>query len=282
MDNKKKLPEEIMLTEASDKEVERQMQKMSRRSLLQGAAAVAGVFLGFHFLDAQPNDDGIPWPFRRALEVNQDLWQDLTSTHHLAPTYPRSSITHARTNGDLGLSDDVDIDSWRLHVEGLQPFGAAQNTTADFTLEDIKKLPQYSMITEFRCIEGWNYIMQWKGARFADFMRAHSPELKTDDNGNPLPPVQGHPVYVNYVSIETPDKGYYVGLDMESALHPQTLLCYEMNGQPLTQEHGAPLRLIIPVKYGVKNIKRLGTIRYTNQRPRDYWAEQGYDWYAEL
>ena len=67
---------------------------------------------------------------------------------------------------------------------------------------------------------------------------------------------------------------------MASALHPQTLLCYEMDGQPLTPEHGAPIRLVIPVKYGFKSIKRIGTIRFTDRRPADYWAEQGYDWYA--
>jgi DMSO/TMAO reductase YedYZ molybdopterin-dependent catalytic subunit len=82
------------------------------------------------------------------------------------------------------------------------------------------------------------------------------------------------------VSLETPGRGYYVGLDIESALHPQTLLAYEMNGAPLQPMHGAPLRLAIPVKYGIKNIKRIGTIRYTNVRPADFWAERGYDWYA--
>jgi len=53
-----------------------------------------------------------------------------------------------------------------------------------------------------------------------------------------------------------------------------------MNGAPLTAEHGAPLRLAIPVKYGIKNIKRIGKITYATARPRDYWAEDGYDWYA--
>src|SRR6267143_1311005 len=72
-------------------------------------------------------------------------------------------------------------------------------------------------------------------------------------------------------------RGYFVGLDMQSAAHPQTLLAYELNGQPLTWQHGAPLRLAIPVKYRIKNIKRLGVIRYTNVRPADYWAERGYD-----
>jgi DMSO/TMAO reductase YedYZ molybdopterin-dependent catalytic subunit len=87
---------------------------------------------------------------------------------------------------------------------------------------------------------------------------------------------------VRYVGMETPDGGYYVGLDMPSALHPQTLLCWAMNGQPLALEHGAPLRLVIPVKYGVKNLKRIGTIRYTDEKPKDFWAEQGYDWFAGL
>jgi DMSO/TMAO reductase YedYZ molybdopterin-dependent catalytic subunit len=69
---------------------------------------------------------------------------------------------------------------------------------------------------------------------------------------------------------------------MASALHPQTLLCYEMGGRPLTPEHGAPLRLVIPVKYGIKNLKQIGTIQFTDVRPADYWAQQGYDWYAGL
>jgi DMSO/TMAO reductase YedYZ molybdopterin-dependent catalytic subunit len=82
--------------------------------------------------------------------------------------------------------------------------------------------------------------------------------------------------------MQTPDQAYFVGLDSPSALHPQTLLCYEMNGADLTPAHGAPLRLVIPVKYGVKNIKRIGKIIYTDERPEDYWANEGYDWYAGL
>ena len=76
-----------------------------------------------------------------------------------------------------------------------------------------------------------------------------------------------------------PDQ-YYVGLDRPSALHPQTLLCYEMNGAPLTQGHGAPLRLVSTVKYGYKCIKRISLIDLTEQRPPDYWAKCGYDWYG--
>jgi DMSO/TMAO reductase YedYZ molybdopterin-dependent catalytic subunit len=82
------------------------------------------------------------------------------------------------------------------------------------------------------------------------------------------------------VALETPDRAYYVGIDLPSMMHPQTLLCYEMNGQPLEDEHGAPLRLVIPIKYGIKNLKRIGRVAYSASRPPDYWAERGYDYYS--
>ena len=122
------------------------------------------------------------------------------------------------------------------------------------------------MTTELKCIEGWTRVIQWGGARFRDFRR-HGIIRE------PLNPDQ-------YVALETPDGDYYVGLDMASAMHPQTLLCYEMNGQPLKPQHGAPLRLVVPVKYGIKNLKRIGKIDFSDSRPKDYWAERGYDWYA--
>jgi DMSO/TMAO reductase YedYZ molybdopterin-dependent catalytic subunit len=133
------------------------------------------------------------------------------------------------------------------------------------------------MTAELRCIEGWSEIVHWAGARLADL--ASVTGLATR-GGQPFDPNAHGGDLLRYTALETPDREYYVGLDMASALHPQTLLCYEMAGRPLTPEHGAPLRLVIPVKYGIKNLKRIGTIRFTDARPADYWAERGYDWYA--
>ncbi len=138
-----------------------------------------------------------------------------------------------------------------------------------FRLDEIKTLPRMEMTTELKCIEGWSVVVTWAGARLADL--AASTGLA--DRG-------GSTSRFSYVSLATPDESYYVGLDIASALHPQTLLCYEMNGEPLTPDHGAPLRLVIPVKYGIKNLKQIGTIRFTDRRPADFWAERGYDWYA--
>jgi DMSO/TMAO reductase YedYZ molybdopterin-dependent catalytic subunit len=167
----------------------------------------------------------------------------------------------------------LDLATWNLEVIG----GAGGQARRWFSLDDIKAFPRVEMTAELRCIEGWSEIVHWAGARLADL--ASVTRLATR-GGQPIDWTADGDNRLRYTALETPDRQYYVGLDMASALHPQTLLCYEMNGLPLTSEHGAPLRLVIPVKYGIKNLKRIGTIRFTDIQPADYWAERGYDWYA--
>ena len=182
------------------------------------------------------------------------------------------SKTNTKNESDSGdESDEADA--------GADSSEGTDNSEPDLmlTLADIKQLPRAEMVTQLKCIEGWSVIVQWAGARLADLIAKYPPLTKSGDD----PDVGRRPDdLVGYVSLETPDGEYYVGLEMESALHPQTLLCYEMNGKPLSLKHGAPLRLVIPVKYGIKNIKRIGKITYTDKRPADYWAERGYDWYS--
>ena len=83
---------------------------------------------------------------------------------------------------------------------------------------------------------------------------------------------------VNLGPWRNPDP-YYVSLDLSTARHQQTLLATHLNGKPLTVEHGAPLRLLVPVKLGLKNIKAITRITYTNDEPTDYWAKRGYSRY---
>ena len=103
----------------------------------------------------------------------------------------------------------------------------------------------------------------------ADFLEQYPPATV---NGKPP----------KYVYMETPDGDYYTGYTLKSMRHPQALLVTEMMGKPLEQLHGAPLRLHMPTKYGYKQIKRIGLIAYTDDRPDDYWTKLGYDWYADL
>jgi len=178
----------------------------------------------------------------------------------LQPAFPILAFNLSEQNGLVGISSEYDPSEWQLNVNEVS--GAVNRVT----LDEIKALPKIEQMTELNCIKGWSDVIRWTGARFSDFCVKFAPDA----------------MYTAYVSLETPGQEYYVGIDMASALHPQTLLCYEMNRAPLSLENGAPLRLVIPTKYGIKNIKRVGTITYTDQRPPDYWAEQGYDWYGGL
>lgn len=235
---------------------EKELKRLTRRGFISFAAAAGAGFGAWKWLRSRPRIDGVEWPLRRALEANESLARAYFSEARLSPRFRPSDLTRARLNGRLGLESPIDLDAWRLRIEGAA-------SPILLTLDDIKALPRHEQITELRCIEGWSIIVKWTGARLADLVAkyppAHTPQ---------------------YVGLETPDRGYYVGLDLESAMHPQTLLAYAMNDAPLEPLHGAPLRLAIPVKYGIKNIKRIGTIRYADARPADFWAERGYDWYA--
>jgi DMSO/TMAO reductase YedYZ molybdopterin-dependent catalytic subunit len=237
-------------------EIDRRLARMTRRGFVTAAVAVAASYGGWKWLRSRPRVDGTPWPFRRALEANEKLARAWFSPKRLSPEFRPSQRTRPRINGHLGLVENADLASWRLTIEGAA-------SPVSLTIDDIRALPRVEMITELRCIEGWSTIVKWTGARLSDLVQKFPPAAPAE-----------------YIAMETPGRGYYVGLDMESALHPQTLLAYEQNDEPLNWHHGAPLRLAIPVKYGIKNIKRIGLIRYAASRPADFWAERGYDWYA--
>src|ERR1035438_2683845 len=251
-------------------EVRARMRAQTRRSFLAaGGAAVAG-FAAWRWLMSRRTEDLVPWPMRRMMAINEGFWRDYYSTEHLAPDFAGKVRLEDRVNSDIGLEEDLDGDLWRLQVSGLE----GHDEPLTLTLDDIRKLPRTSMTTELKCVEGWSAMMQWAGLRFSDFMAAYPPAKPNNvPNAGALPA---------YASLETPDHSYYVGMEMESLLHPQTLLAYEMNGAPLTPAHGAPLRLVTPLKYGLKQIKRIGFIGYHVSRPADYWAERGYDWYIGL
>jgi hypothetical protein len=136
-------------------------------------------------------------------------------------------------------------------------------------IEDLKRLPYTEQNTQFKCIEGWSQIVRWGGVRFSDFLRAYPP---ADIDGAPP----------KFVTMETYDGQYNASYDMASLMHPQTLLCHSMDGQPLQMLHGAPLRVAMPLKYGYKQIKAISSLTFSNVRTPDYWEKLGYDWYAGL
>jgi hypothetical protein len=236
-----------------------EFRRRSRRSFLTGAAGVlvAGGF--WRWVQTQDTDDGIPAVLRRTLEANESIWDHLEGRS--APEYAIGDASPIRVNGRIGIREEIDLDRWSCRVEG--PDGELLDV---LDIGAFESLPQRDLVIEHKCIEGWSNITHWGGARFSDFHARYADRVGA----------------VPYVGFETPDGDYYVGWDMDSALHPQTLLALREHGEPLTQAHGAPLRLATPNKYGIKTLKRIGVIRYANERPADYWAERSYDWYAGL
>ncbi|WP_348266045.1 molybdopterin-dependent oxidoreductase [Edaphobacter paludis] len=206
-----------------------------------------------------------PEKYKQYIE-DVDLW-DYRSTDSpqdapLPPEQPDSKLKPG-TRVDVDQTNDQSI-----------PKAPSSDTTRTpgivLSLQDLRTLPFTEQVTQFKCVEGWSQITSFAGACFADFLKAYPPQLNPDGT---LPA---------YVNMETADGAYSASHDIATLLHPQTLLCYQMNGKPLNSDHGAPLRLAMPIKYGYKQIKQIAKITYTNQRPVDFWETQGYDWYAGL
>src|ERR1700722_9605226 len=240
---------------------EQELARRSRRSFLALGTGAAGAAAGWYWLNSQPMEDEIPRPLRRVLGVNERVVRNaLYSDRNLIRTYPASAVGKIKVNGDIGMEKPIDQAAWHLDLVPLR------SSARTLTIADIQALPRFEEIIDFKCVEGWSTVTQFAGARLSDFTARFAPGSEN----------------AAYVGMRTPSKDYYVGVDMPSALHPQSLLAYEMNGKPLEDRHGAPLRLVMPVKYGIKNIKRIARIFYTNERPADYWFEQGYDYYAGL
>ena len=175
---------------------------------------------------------------------------------HLATTFTDSELTPFSNFpiNDYDVDDPgVDFDRWTLTVSG------AVQKPGDYTLAQIQALPKVSQNIRHVCVEGWDVIGQFAGARLSDFLK-----------------MIGADPSARYIYVECADD-YYESLDLASAMHPQSLLTYEMYGQPLTRQHGAPLRLTIPTKIGYKQAKYLTDLKVTNVLERvGYWEDQGY------
>ena len=223
---------------------------------------IAASIFTWKWLQKQPTEQAALKPLRKVLDVNESIFSGMFNSNQLAKTYRKEqAVSKVRVNGNYGMNEGFDPALWKLTLV------KANGDTLFISLDEIKKLPRTEIIFDFKCIEGWSQVTHWGGVRFSDFAKKYGLDAETK---------------LQFAGLRTPDNEYYVGLDMKSMMHPQTLLCYEMNNAPLPMNQGYPLRLIIPVKYGVKHLKRIGTMFFSNSRPPDYWYERGYDYYCGL
>jgi DMSO/TMAO reductase YedYZ molybdopterin-dependent catalytic subunit len=182
--------------------------------------------------------------------------------NHLAPTFADSELTPLEKFyvNTYDVNDPgVDLDNWTLTVTGdVQRPG-------EYTLDQIQAFPKFTQNTRHICVEGWDVIGRFGGTRISDFLHGVGANLNAQ-----------------FLYVECADD-YYESIDMATALHSQSLLCYEMYDRPLTREHGAPLRLRMPTKIGYKQAKYLTTLRVTDVLPKaGYWEDQGYPAYYGL
>ncbi len=246
-------------------------EKIKRRNFISFAAFIGlygAAYGGWRWLyNSEKEEPGVTAgarkPLRRALNQTEIFFKRTFSNNHLVRTYPKSmAAKKVRVNSNIGIDDrNFKPEEWVLTVN------KSSGDPLVITINELMALPKTEIVFDFKCVEGWDQIQHWAGVKFSDFI-AH---YKLEDQAKQ-----------QYAGFATPNAKYYVGIDMSSAMHPQTLLAYEVNEKPLPIQHGSPLRLIIPVKYGIKNLKRIGTISFSNERPPDYWAEQGYDYYSGL
>lgn len=195
----------------------------------------------------------------------------LVSQHAMAREFKRSEVSKvAPVSGKAPKTEPYQrllagkFADWRLAVDGLVA------GPVSFSLAELKGMPSRSQITEQTCEEGWSYVAEWTGVPLS-----HVLELA------------GVKPEARYVAAFAYDDGYD-SLDMPDALHAQTLIAYGMNGQDLTADYGAPVRLKVPRQLGYKSLKFLSRITVTDTMKHigkglgSWQPEGGYSWYAGI
>jgi DMSO/TMAO reductase YedYZ molybdopterin-dependent catalytic subunit len=193
------------------------------------------------------------------LRFNEYFEGFIFSPSRLAPEAPAEELTPEHAFPSYFIADTMPFPpaGWSLKVGGLVARPGV------FTLEQLKAMPRTGMRVRHHCVEGWSAVAAWHGVQLSELART----VRVDRR-------------VRYVEFRSFDANYWSSWDLGSALHPQTLLAYGMNGHDLHPDHGAPLRLYSAVKLGYKNVKYLTEVNFLPNRTGGYWEDQGYDWFA--
>ena len=242
------------------------------RSGLAAAAGVGGVAAAARLAERYgliPPDSGTLYGIGETLTYASH--RIVTPSASLAREFSRRDISSvAPVNGPAPESDaylqllDDDFERWRLAIEGLV------TRPSSFSLAELKRLPVRSQISMHTCEEGWSFIAEWTGVLLSEVLT-----------------ITGVNARARYV-VFFPYDQWWDSLELEEALHPQTLLAWSMNGHDLSLDHGAPLRLRVPRQLGYKSVKFLSRIRVVDtledigQGLGSASAEAGYAWYAGI
>lgn len=232
---------------------------LPRRDLLRGGLTLGALTLltGCDVSDS----DAVQSALKRVSRWNDLVQGSLFGGERLAPTFPEGqAVKDFRYNAWYGAEQAPKLDpaDYRLLLSGK---------IADkrpWSVEQLHALPQETQITRHVCVEGWSMIGKWTGTP----LRAFLARIGADTTAR----------YVGFACAD----GYYEGIDMPTALHPQTLMAFRLHDEVLPQRHGYPFKLRIPTKLGFKNPKFVTTLFVTDDEPGGYWPDRGYNWFSGL
>lgn len=249
------------------------MPDMPRRGLLAGLAALGtGACSDLHKTDAGAA------VFDTAEDWHRAAHRLLANRQALAPEFsPEDRSPDIKGNGSVTVDSDIYRDQlakgfpdWRLSVSGLV------EEPLRLSLADLKALPQRTQITRHDCVEGWSAIAEWTGPQLGAALDAA--RIKAG---------------ANFIVFRCADvlygEPYYESVDLVDAYHPQTIIAHDLNGAPLPEKNGAPLRMRIERQLGYKHAKYLTAIEaVADLKPigkgkGGYWEDEyGYQWYAGI
>ncbi len=249
------------------------MVDLPRRSLLAGIAA-----LGATACSKINDSETAESLFAAAEDGHRALHRALAGKQGLAREYrPDQRSPTFRGNGTVTIADPFfqqqlasGFPDWRLEVRGLV------ETPLSLSLTELKALPQRTQITRHDCVEGWSAIGEWQGPQLAYLLDAAKVRPEA-----------------NFIVFRCADtlygRDYYESIDMVDAYHPQTIVAHALNGAPLPEKNGAPLRMRIERQLGykhakyVKVIEAVASFEQIGQGRGGFWEDvAGYQWYAGI
>jgi DMSO/TMAO reductase YedYZ molybdopterin-dependent catalytic subunit len=207
------------------------------------------------------DNDVVQAMFAKVTRWNTFVQEALYSGTRLAPEYPESmAVKNFRYNAwyHYDQAPVLSAADYRLELAGL----IADKTP--WTVPRLYALPQKSQITRHVCVEGWSMIGKWTGTPLKTFLTRIGADLTAK--------------YVGFVCAD----GYYESIDMPTALHPQTIMAFQLSDETLPTEYGFPFKIRIPTKLGFKNPKFVTAIFVTNRDPGGFWVDRGYNWFSGI
>ena len=252
----------------------------TRRKLLSGA--VVAVSTGISGCDRIATSPAVNSTLAAADGLTFHVQRLLLGRSALAREYPASAISKDfRANGTTSPDSEIyqrhaaeAFRNWRLEIGGLV------TTPLSLSLDELRAAPSRSQITRHDCVEGWSSIGQWRGARLSTLLQRAGikPEAR----------------YVAFYCADTLELtldgtgDYYETIDLVDAMHEQTILAYEMNGEALPIAYGAPVRLRVERQLGYKmakyvmRIELIETFAHLGRDKGGFWEDRGYQWYAGI